>query len=77
MNRLMDKTTEETIINYLLEQVAMNELTITHIQLIAEKTIKYMKDNAVLKEKVESLIDGKLSTVEKGINRNDTDKQSQ
>lgn len=77
MNRLMDKKTEETMINYLLEQAAMNELTITHIQLIAEKTIKYMKDNAVLKEKVESLIDGKLSTVEKGINRNDTDKQSQ
>lgn len=77
MNRLMDKKTEETMINYLLEQATMNELTITHIQLIAEKTIKYMKDNAVLKEKVESLIDGKLSTVEKGINRNDTDKQSQ
>ena len=67
MNRLMDKKTEETMINYLLEQAAMNELTITHIQLIAEKTIKYMKDNVVLKEKVESLIDGKLSTTEKGI----------
>lgn len=77
MKRLMDEKTEDMIIDFLLKQAAINELTISHIQKIADKTIQYMKDNAVLKEKVESLADGKLSMNNKKIRRSDTDKQSQ
>nr|DAM11283.1 MAG TPA: hypothetical protein [Caudoviricetes sp.] len=77
MKRLMDEKTEDMIIDFLLKQAAINELTISHIQKIADKTIQYMKDNAVLKEKVESLVDGKLSMNNKKIRRSDTDKQSQ
>jgi|GEM_PF-6309684 len=77
MKRLMDEKTEDMIIDFLLKQAAINELTISHIQKIADKTIQYMKDNAVLKEKVESLVDGKLSMNNKKIRRSDTYKQSQ
>lgn len=76
MKRLMDEKTEDMIIDFLLKQAAINELTISHIQKIADKTIQYMKDNAVLKEKVESLVDGKLSMNNKKIRRSDTDKQT-
>lgn len=77
MKRLIDEKTEDMIIEFLLKQAAINELTISHIQEIADKTIQYMKDNAVLKEKVESLVDGKLSMNNQKIRRSDTDKQSQ
>ena len=76
MKRLIDEKTEDMIIDFLLKQAAINELTISHIQKIADKTIQYMKDNAVLKEKVESLVDGKLSMNNKKIRRSDTDKQT-
>mgnify|MGYP000308541414 FL=1 len=45
------KKTEDMIIDFLLKQAAINELTISHIQEIADKTIQYMKDNADFKRK--------------------------
>ena len=53
--RLMDQVVEDRMVNFILKQASENDLTISHIRIIADKAIHHLERNAVLKEEVEDL----------------------
>ena len=53
VERLMEKTIEEKLVNVILEQATENNLTISNIRSIANKVIKHLENNAVLGMKME------------------------